>query len=434
MKASIVVLVVLAAPTISKTCLGALNVELIVDPDLYSSGQITANLNRYVEDLRYLGYSPILTTTSFFSPQQLRSHLADRYSTTGLVGTVLIGDLPISHFERDGQFGDPSDYERFACDLYYMDLDGAWDDSSGNGTYDEHTGNVAPEIWVGRMTTSPLTDRHPGRTEAGLLNAYFEKSHRYLWGEMSLPQRGLAYCDDPWASPATAWGDHLGLSVGGNVDVIKDPMTTTAADYKNRLDPSVTTGYQSVLVAAHAGHQSNRHAFKLPGDGEDAYSGGFVYSSGLEALDPQAFFYNLYTCSAADYESAGYLGGEYVFGTASGLIAVGSTKIGGMRDFPAYYSPLGDGKSFGEAYLNWWSFQATWGFGDQQKDWFYGMTLIGDPLLSMQQIATTYWQVGHGDWSVDSNWSDGVPTSSNRACINNAGKVVGISTANTCKD
>ena len=127
------------------------NVEVIVNNSLYSSGAITASLNQYLGDLQSQGYTPHLTTSAFSDPAALRSYLAGRYNSAGIKGAVMIGDLPIEHFERNGQFGDPNDYQRFACDLYYMDVNGTWSDSTGNGTYDTHTGNVSPEIWVSHM-------------------------------------------------------------------------------------------------------------------------------------------------------------------------------------------------------------------------------------------------------------------------------------------
>ena len=42
-------------------------------------------------------------------------------------------------------------------DLYYMDLDGLWQDGDGDRMFDTHRGPVAPEIWIGRLTASPLT-------------------------------------------------------------------------------------------------------------------------------------------------------------------------------------------------------------------------------------------------------------------------------------
>ena len=164
---------------------------MIVNNSLYSGGQITASLNQYLSDITAQGYTPRLVTNSFADPAALRTYLANEYSTYNIKGAVMVGDMPVEHFERNGQFGDPNDYQRFACDLYYMDVNGTWSDSTANGTYDTHTGNVAPEIWVSHIAPSSLTGLNPGQTEASLLNNYFAKDHQYQIGQLRLPQSGL---------------------------------------------------------------------------------------------------------------------------------------------------------------------------------------------------------------------------------------------------
>jgi hypothetical protein len=363
------------------TAQAAKNVEVVVNNALYTGGQITASLNQYLSDLQLQGYTPHLTTSSFSSTAALRSYLTDRYNSAGIEGAVMIGDLPVEHFERNGQFGDSSNYQRFACDLYYMDVDGTWSDSTANGTYDTHTGNVSPEIWVSHMITSTLTSLHSGRTEASLLNDYFAKDRQYRTRQISMPQNGLAYIDDDWRGFANLWGGSLAAAVPGTTTIISNGTTTTAADFMSRLAPATLPGYESVLVCAHS--NSQLCLFKIGNE----WTGGYLYNSQIADWNPQAFFYNLFNCSNANYESQGYMGGEYIFGTDTGLFAVGSTKTGSMLDFNYYYDPLGQGATFGEAYLDWWQALAADGFSSNEMDWHYGMTIIGDPLLRTQAFA-----------------------------------------------
>ncbi len=227
-------------------------VDVIVNNSLYSGGQITASLNQYLSDITAQGYTPRLVTTSFADPAALRTSLANDYSTYNIKGAVMIGDMPVEHFERNGQFGNPNDYQRFACDLYYMDLNGAWSDATGNGTYDTHTGNVAPEIWVSHIAPSNVLPLNPGQTEASLLNSYFTKDHQYKAGQLRLPQSGLTYIDDDWSGD-TAVGPALSHSVSGRLDVVNDVMTTTP----ERLHRSPHAGLFS-QVRKHSAHVSFR--------------------------------------------------------------------------------------------------------------------------------------------------------------------------------
>jgi hypothetical protein len=167
-------------------------VEIIVDAELAASGLIAQKLNRYVSDIVKQGYQPAVTEDSFEDAAALRSYLASQYASGGLGGAILIGDLPIAMYEYDG--------ERFPCDLYFQDLDGVWEDSDNDSYLDKHTGDVIPEIWIGRLLTSKLTSLHEGRTEASLLNDYFDKNHAYRTGQLSITPRGLVYVDDDWTS------------------------------------------------------------------------------------------------------------------------------------------------------------------------------------------------------------------------------------------
>ena len=346
------------------------NVEIVVDSSLYATGEITESLAQYVRDLTCQGYAPTVTTTAFSSATQLRAHLADRYVTDGLAGAVFVGDLPKAWYEiaSHGSWA----YESFPIDLYFQDLDGAWTDGDSDGNYDDHTGETAPEIWLGRMVTSKLTSLHSGRTEASLLNDYFAKNHAYRRGDLATSTDGLAYVDDDWIPWSTSWASNLQAAVSGEVTLVNTSSGTNAADYESRL---ANESYEHLLVCVHS--NSSYHAFEGGG-------GGNTHNSEIQGLNPDILFYNLFACSNARFTSNGYMAGEYVFGTDAGLLSVGSTKTGAMQQFYQYYNPLGDGEVFGDAWQAWFDAIAAYGFSASEKDWYYGMTMVGDPLLATQ--------------------------------------------------
>jgi hypothetical protein len=350
----------------------SLNVEVVVNPTLYSGGAISTSLSRYLQDIHAQGYNPILTTASFADTGALRNHLAARRSSVGLAGAVFVGDLPVFNFEIEAH-ADWS-YESFPCDLYYQDLDGSWSDLDGDGLTDSHAGNVSPEIWMGRIAAGNLTALHPGRTEADLLNAYFARNHQYRVGSYRVADDGLAYVDDDWVPWAGTYSAALDAAVSGTTTVVSNGATTVASDYMARLSQE----HEHLLLCAHS--NAVIHKFKIGSE----WTGGAVYNFDLAGLDPNVLFYNLFACSNARYTTSGYMAGEYVFGTDAGLLAVGSTKTGSMLEFQDYYTPLGQGMTFGGAWLNWWGMRAVGGFSATEKDWHYGMTMIADPLLVTQ--------------------------------------------------
>lgn len=357
------------------------NVEIVVEHDLYDGGEIAAGLSQYLADITFQGYTPILTTsfTATSTAEDLRAHLAARYTTDGLAGAVLIGHLPVGTVYTEGSGAISGEFH--PCDLYYMDLDGSWTSSGLHGylpdTHTDGAGDVGPEVWLGRLTTWNLTLLQPNRTEASLLNDYFAKNHAYRTGVLTTPRTGLAYTDDDWNHVTRA--DALALAVEAVTDVWNDPDIagdqTTAANYKWRL---ANESYEHILLSVHSSATS--HSFRT-----GASSAGSVLNSDLLALDPQALFYNLFACSAAKYTDFGYIAGEYVFGEGTGLLAVGTTKTGGMLAMADYFGPLGLGATFGDAMLDWWHTAVDpSGHSDIDQAWFYGMTTIGDPLLLTQ--------------------------------------------------
>ena len=358
------------------------NVEIIVEHDLYHSGGIDTGLAQYLADVTAQGYTPTITpwvldTSDPDAPADLRTHLADRYTTDGLAGAVLIGHLPAPTVYTDAGGGIGGEFH--PCDLYYGDLDGAWTSSGAHGclpdTHTAGTGDLGPEIWTGRLTAWNLTTLHSGRTEAGLLNAYFARNHAYRTLALSVPRTGLCYTEDDWY-PGDRPGA-LALAVEDGVTSIwNEPATpgdeTTAADYEWRL---ANESYEHVLLSSHA--SATAHSM----------SGGSVASSEMAALDPANLFYNLYCCSACKYTDFGYIGGEYLFGEGEGLVVVGSAKTGSMQShiMDDYFGPLGEGETFGQALLDWWNLAVdSDGHTDTERAWSYGMTLLGDPMLVTQ--------------------------------------------------
>jgi len=370
---------VLASPAILAQ---STNVEIIVENDLYNSGDIGAGLAQYLADVTAQGYTPtvtpwVLDTSDSDAPAYLRAHLADRYTTDGLAGTVLIGHLPAPTVYTDE--GGDVDGQFHPCDLYYGDLDGSWTSSGAHGylpdTHTAGTGDLGPEIWTGRLTAWNLTSLHSGRTEAGLLNAYFAKNHAYRTLALSTPRTGLVYTEDDWY-PGDRPGALALAAEGAVTSIWNDPDTpgdeTTAANYESRL---ASESYEHVLLSSHS--SATAHAM----------SGGSVQSSELAALDPANLFYNLFCCSAAKYTDFGYIGGEYIFGEGKGLVVVGSAKTGSMQShiMDDYFGPLGEGETFGEALLDWWNVAVDPdGHTAIERAWSYGMTLLGDPMLVTQ--------------------------------------------------
>ena len=334
---------------------------VLVNGALYPS--VKASIGQYVKDLAYEGYFATVVTITGGTPPELRNFIA---SKRPLAGVLLVGALPTAWFEMDDDFGNA--HSEFPCDLYYMDLDGTWNDPDNDGKFSEHPTGVQPEIWVGRLWT-PTSNGN----DAQLINGYFKRNHRFRKGLFGASDQALAYVDDDWAG----FGDCAldSMFPAANIEVFTDPATTDGDRYKAEINQHRAWAH----VCAHS--SPGGHSFKVPNGAE------WVPSTYLRDVNPpNAYFYNLFACSNARFTEPDYMAGWYIFdklggSTCNGMAAVGSTKTGSMLLFENFYGAMATGQTVGEALVSWWNALGTdHDLGERQ--WYYGLTLLGDPTLN----------------------------------------------------
>ena len=342
---------------------------------------IDAALTQYVIDLTYSGFTPFIVESSGGTAEDLRALLIGYYEEEpeSLAGAVLIGDFPYIIYEmmQDWDAGgpDPPEYEDFPCDLFYMDLDGIWEDSltdgdvlPDNGKYDTRSGDTRLEIWVCRMRTSQLSWIGG---EVDLLNTYFQQNHLHRTGQLPEGSTGLVYNDNDW--DYMAGGDTTsveGVFGAGNVETVSEPDKTNASDFKTLR---LTTNYKLTLIRSHG--YPGGHGF-YNGDG-----GPFEWVTCTDyiSIDPTTRFYSLFVCSGSDYVAPNFLGGIVTFNPAGGgMLSWGSAKTGGMLYDSNLYAALEAGKCFGAAFVDWYSVADGYSWTPR---WFYGMVLNGDATL-----------------------------------------------------
>jgi hypothetical protein len=182
---------------------------LVVVEDRLAS-PLDAALAQYRDDLQAEGYAVDVSTDvrRDSSPLQIRTMLQKALAAEpGLVGAVLIGDIPALLFNTKKQQGDPY-WHDYLSDLYYMDLDGVWEDSDGNGVYDAHHGHRSPEIWVSRLRTDTLASL---AGEVDLLQRYFVRNHAYRTGIEELPPSRALVVSHMFDALRSQWGARMGL-------------------------------------------------------------------------------------------------------------------------------------------------------------------------------------------------------------------------------
>jgi len=362
------------------------NVCMVVNADLYP--QIGDSLSMFLFDLESEGYSVNLYTAYNDGDEQvLRSLLISEWTSRQIEGCIFIGDLALAWYEMKEPQGWGGAYVEFPIDLYYMDLDGQWIDSDSDGKYDDHTGSLHADIWVGRLSAHTLT--YYNANEILLIKNYFGKNHRYRKGSFRLEDKALAYLDDDWCFSGWEWNLQMAYPA---TDAVTDVYVTTNGDYAARLKELTDNRYESLLVTVHSS-PSDHYFYNGYGD----Y--GLFPFYWIEALDMQVLFYNLFACSNCRHTASDYMGGWYTFQSKYGLLAVGTTKTGSMLQFDDYYDPLGEGATFGQAFHAWAVQNMETGAGPDSRAWFYGNLILGDPTLRISRFTEP---VINGDVNDDS--------------------------------
>ncbi len=352
-------------------------IAIIVQSSIYSS--VEAAVFQYRQDLNDTGYHTILYTEPITTAEELKANLSLWYTSEDLIGAVLIGRLPYAQFHHDATSN--FNPETFICDLFLMDLDGTWRDvSPHDGIYDQHyalTGtDIFPEIFIGRIDPTCLS----WGSVVSNINTYLSRIHDYRTGGVVRTHRALFYVDDDWMPWAYSWSNDGGLAYGTRTLIYTPGTYTNATDW---LTNRILQDYQWGHLCAHS--SATTHYFGSSGVGE-----GTVSSTQIHNAPPSFNFYNLFCCSGAEWTTANNLGVTYTFSGSYSLASVGSSKTGGMLDLDKFYSPLGQNNSLGQSLANWFSdvLMTSSDAGAEYLPWYYGMNIIGDPLLTIYYDCT----------------------------------------------
>jgi hypothetical protein len=217
-------------------------VSILIDESLYNALAAAQNsaLEQYQADLAAEGYVVQTETVSGGTPQDIKAWVQQRYAQ-GCETIVFIGDITAAWAQVSE--------ETFPCDLYYMDTDGYWADTDGDGDFDVHSagsGDEGPEVCVARLYAHSLSYD----SEVAMVSTYLEKAHKYRAGTLTQPWRALEYIDHDWYDMDVSTRNMFGANVA-RYDL---GCLTTAEDYLVQL----ALGQYYVQLAAHG------------------YSGGFV--------------------------------------------------------------------------------------------------------------------------------------------------------------
>ncbi|UCF49139.1 MAG: hypothetical protein JSU91_05165 [Thermoplasmatales archaeon] len=232
------------------------SISILVDQLLFLN--IKSSIDEYISDLQAEGFFVHLQKIIGGTPQEIKDWVTERYNA-GSEGFVFIGDITAAWAEVSGSV--------FPCDLFYMDLDGNWEDEDSDGDYEIHTsgeGDMGPEVYVGRIYADSLTYD----SEANMINEYLSKVHAYRIGELSQTWKSLEYIDEDWYDMDV----FLRYIYGEDVTRFDSGFNTTAEGYLNQLN----FGQHFVQVCAHS--YSAGHHFGTRPTKSASYAHSYIYS------------------------------------------------------------------------------------------------------------------------------------------------------------
>ena len=358
-------------------------VLILVNETLYANQDAKGKIDRYCTDIgNAFNCTVEVEVTEGGEPSDIRGLIKGYYESGGLDGVTIIGDQPVQWYDIKNPRFDPGS---FACDLYYMDLDGSWEDINSQDEYTWHVdgnGDIEPEVFCARIHLSAMSDFGD---EVELLSTYLDKDHEYWLGNMVLPQKGAAFIQEtwvPWADQNTVhyiYGD-------SNSDLFK---TQSSADATAYINNGLKGDYSFIHLWCHSGVHG--HSFDW---------GGSINDVELYEIESNPIGYGIDACHIGAWPEGdgSYLSGAYVFNKSKRALTILSGTRSGQSigsDGKVFFEELGENICFGKAFKDWMEeyFTRKKGNNDyvddyETKAWNYGYVIIGDPMVCFKEIPT----------------------------------------------
>lgn len=334
-----------STPPLSESLIPSTNpdsVAIFVDKQTYSS--LTSEIDRLKEDITNdLGAEVFIFSDDWEEPEKIKNILVEKYRNSGLIGSILIGDIPAAYI--DGSL----------TDWYYQDL------IEGQ--------QVNVEVWTGRIKP-PIG----GAEGLKLLRNYLNRDHDYRTGKFTYNQEMLyygssiireGYMDETkYKNMVSRIGGYTGLYDTDQAKTIYDPdIAKEKSDYLRELSQN----REFIFIFTHGSTTSQW----VGGDTD-------VTSDEIKEAAPNALFTVMATCSNGDFTEENYFAGCYLFSGNSLMVtanSVASMILGaGEDEFFLDYKPLRLGVTFGEMHKN----DRTWRVTQ----------LLGDPTLRLREKPT----------------------------------------------
>ena len=305
-------------------------VAIIIDRTVYD--EVKKEFDTYVRDvsLRFPVELVVLKDRNWesVSPDEIRAELQRLYKEKGIVGAVLVGQIPYTFWERsvDSHFTGINT-------LYYQELDGEFIDEDSDGRYEKINWgpNPGPELWVFWM-------RPPQKDSVRYLKKFLAKCHDFYTGKIRVPYRAMLYAETDYSHMYRDMIEPLIENYGTDNIVVGSWKFDANPRETPTLSSLESKGYESMTMNSHAycmihANIRTRH--------QDVLRYGGVLTM-------------IYGCHTAAFDEAptDNLTQGYVFRTKCGMAAGGTSWGAGIPPWKEewLYRHLGEGMYLGKAY------------------------------------------------------------------------------------
>jgi hypothetical protein len=340
--------------------------KILLFVDKTSYDQLSDRLERYKQDVKSdIGSDVIIYSDDWTTPTQIRNILESQYGSGNLLGSVLVGSIPFTYVEYNGQ-----ETIDTLTDIYYQDLDGIFTSVNSSGyvfsqmDYQANSPYMKKEVWSSRII--PPVGGQEGIT---LLQDYFDKDHDYRTGKITY--NGIFYFNSLLVNHNSGLSNLDSMSgeeynnrfssLNSEIEFPGDPLKvfygSDLSSQKASLLQEITKPYKIAITDIH-------------GTPDSIWLGGSttVTSDEIKIAKSNSMFVTLLSCSNGAFDQPNYIAGNYLFYGSTLAVQANTviTMVGGS-DLPSYFDYL---KSFstgiiiGEVYQHFDSLYTTQIFGD----------------------------------------------------------------------
>jgi PKD repeat protein len=347
----------------------SLNISILENPtvaifvDDYTYGNLIDEIKIFEHDIENdLKANVYVYHDNWENSDMVRDKLIE-IKDENLVGSILIGDIPLVYFERYEEGKNSPGHG--PSDRYYMDLESSLfidQDNDGifNSTFYWIKNDPMKIIWTGRI--KPYLDGQDGINQ---LKDYFERNHNYRTGKITVDQKLLLYSPSISSGPS---GSNLEIYL----DNLEDSVTRTDLYSFDDFDYLVNCTKGEFLESL----ETDYEICSIPVEGfvSTQEIGTGITTQDILDAQPKPYFYYLFTYGCCDLSYDDYLGGHYLF-DGNGLVVQGDTISPGISATEAvgYFDLLALGHTFGDALIHK-------GYRE-----IYLM-LLGDPTLNIRHL------------------------------------------------